>query len=316
VIYQAFYGLADMPFRPTPDPRYLFASARHRLALSQLTYAVGERTGLVVLTGEAGTGKTTLLRTLLHGVDPTVRVAYIYNAALTMEGLVEYMLGEWAAPTAGASHAERLAALEDFLVDQNRRGLRPLLVIDEAHTLSLETLQALGGLSGPRLQVVLVGEPELRDKLERPAMGHIAQRIRQRCHITALAPEETRLYVRHRLAVAGAPDPGLFTDAAIDRIAEYSDGIPRLINLVCDLCLVNGYADRRSRIDAGAVDKATAYLGDSDRRPTDAMVRPSRPAGSLAVWVARSGVAVLVIILVGLLAFAVNAMNLRVPGTP
>ena len=314
MIYQAFYGLTDMPFRPTPDPRYLFASTRHRLALSQLTYAVGERTGLVVLTGEAGTGKTTLLRTLLHGVDPTVRVAYIYNAGLTMEGLVEYMLGEWGVSAAGASHAEQRAALEDFLLDQNRRGLHPVLVIDEAHTLALETLQALGGLAGPLLQIVLVGQPELRDKLERPAMARIAQRIRQRCHIATLSPDETRLYVRHRLAVAGAADPGLFTDAAINRIAQYSDGTPRLINLVCDLCLVSGYADRRSRIDAGAVDKAIAYLGDSDGRATDAMVPPS-PAGSI-VWAARGGIAVLVVILVGLLAFAVNAMNLRVPGTP
>jgi general secretion pathway protein A len=305
-----------MPFRPTPDPRYLFASARHRMALSQLTYAVGERTGLVVLTGEAGTGKTTLLRTLVRGLNATMRVAYIHNAALTMDGLVEYVLEEWGVPSAGVSPAERLVALEEFLIDQHRRGLHPVLVVDEAHTLSLETLQALGALSGPLLQIVLVGQPELGAKLELPEMGHITQRIRQRCHLTVLSRDETRLYVRHRLAVAGAPDPGLFSDAAINKIAEYSEGTPRLINVVCDLCLVSGYADRRSRIDADAVDKAIAYLGDSERPPTNAIVRTSHPAGDIAVWAARGGIAVLVLMLVGLLAFAVNAMNLRVPGTP
>ena len=130
MIYQAFFGLTDMPFRPTPDPRYLFASGRHRLALSQLTYAVGARTGPVVLTGEVGTGKTTLLRTLLQGLDPAVPVAYVHNAALTMEGLVEYMLGDWGVSSSATTHAERLSILDEFLLGHHQRGLRPLLVID------------------------------------------------------------------------------------------------------------------------------------------------------------------------------------------
>lgn len=316
MIYQEFYGLVDMPFRPTPDPRYLFASARHRRALSQLTYAVAERSGLVVLTGEVGTGKTTLLRALLNSLDPPVRVAYIHNAALTMEGLVEYMLGDWGIESGGTTHAERLTALQDFLVDQQRRGRHPVLVIDEAHMLSVETLQTLGRLPDGLVQVVLVGQPELGDTLDLPEMRQITQRVRQRCHLTTLSADETRLYIRHRLAVAGAPDLGLFTDAAIKKIADYSEGTPRVINLVCDLCLVSGYADRRSRIEASAVDAAIAYLEDSGRPATSAMARLSRPAGSMAVWAARGGIAVLVFMLVGLLAFAVNAMNIRVPVTP
>jgi general secretion pathway protein A len=316
VIYQAFYGLADMPFRPTPDPRYLFASARHRLALSQLTYALGERTGLVVLTGEAGTGKTTLLRTLLQGLAASVPVAYIHNAALTMEGLVEYMLEDWGVQSGATTHAERLVALEAFLVDHEQRGRRPLLVIDEAHTLSVETLEALGRLPDALLQIVLVGQPELRDTLDRPQMRHMAHRISQRCHLTPLSDDESRLYVRHRLAVAAAPDPGLFTDTAIKKIAEYSEGTPRVINLVCDLCLVSGYADRRQRIEADAVASAIAYLEGCERPGTSAIARVSRAPGAMAVWAARGGVAILVVLLVGLLAFAVNAMGLRVPGTP
>ncbi len=315
MIYQSFYGLTDMPFRPTPDPRYLFASARHRLALSQLTYAVGARTGLVVLTGEVGTGKTTLLRTLLQGLDPTVPVAYVHNAALTMEGLVEYMLGDWGVPSSATTHAERLSVLNEFLVDQEQRGLRPLLVIDEAHTLSVETLETLGRLPDALMQILLVGQPELRDRLDLPEMRHITQRISQRCHLAPLSSDETRLYIRHRLAVAGAPDPGLFTDAAIQKIVDYSEGTPRVINMVCDLCLVSGYADGTPRIEAGAVASAIAYLEDGER-PHSPIARLSRPASPMAIWAARGVIALLVVMLVGLLAFAVNAMGIRVPGTP
>jgi general secretion pathway protein A len=315
VIYQEFYGLTDMPFRPTPDPRYLFASSRHRLALSQLTYAVGARTGLVVLTGEVGTGKTTLLRTLLQGLDPTVSVAYVHNAALTIEGLVEYMLGDWGVSTSATTHAERLAVLQEFLVDQQQRGLCPLLVIDEAHTLSVETLETLGRVPDTLLQILLVGQPELRDKLDLPEMRHVTQRIAQRCHLAPLSADETRLYVHHRLAVAGAQDPRLFTDAALQKIAEYSEGTPRVINVVCDLCLVSGYANGTPRIDADAVASAIAYLEAGERPASGPFGRLTAPAGSMAVWAARSGIVVLVMMLVGLLAFAVNAMGLRVPGT-
>jgi general secretion pathway protein A len=316
VIYQSFYGLTDMPFRPTPDPRYLFASARHRLALSQLTYAVGAGMGLVMLTGEVGTGKTTLLRTLLQGLEPTVPVAYVHNAALTMDGLVEYMLGDWGVPSSATTPAERQAVLVAFLAEQQQKGLRPLLVIDEAHTLSEETLERLGRLPDTHLQILLVGQPELRDKLDLPEMQHITQRISQRCHLRPLSTDETRLYVLHRLAVAGAPEPGLFTDAAIQKIADYSEGTPRVINMVCDLCLVNGYANGMRRVEASAVVSAIAYLEDREQSATTRTERLSHAASSAALWAARGGIAVLVVILVGLLAFAVNAMGLRGPGGP
>jgi general secretion pathway protein A len=320
VIYQAFYGLTDMPFRPTPDPRYLFASARHRLALSQLTYAVGARTGLVVLTGEVGTGKTTLLRTLLQGLDPGVPVAYVHNAALTMEGLVEYMLRDWGVSSSATTHAERLSVLDEFLLGHHQRGLRPLLVIDEAHTLSVETLETLGRLPDTHLQILLVGQPELRDNFDLPELQHITQRISQRCHLAPLSADETRLYIRHRLAVAGAPDPGLFTDGALQKIADYSGGTPRVINMLCDLCLVSGYADQTPRIDAAAVTSAIAYLEDGERSGTglrrSPIARLGRLASPMAIWAARGGIGLLVMILVGLLAFAVNAMGSRVPGSP
>jgi hypothetical protein len=145
-------------------------------------------------------------------------------------------------------------------------------------------------------------------------MRHVTQRIAQRCHLAPLSADEARLYVRHRLAVAGAQDPGLFTDAALQKIAEYSEGTPRVINLIADLCLVSGYANGTPRIDAGAVASAIAYL--EDRPASGPLARLTAAASPLAVWAARGGIAVLVMVLVGLLAFAVNAMGTRVPGTP
>src|SRR6185295_2507790 len=226
-MYLQFFGLREAPFSPTPDPKFLFQSTRHREALAQLLYGVRERKGFIVLTGEIGTGKTTLLRTLLSRLDADTHVAYIHNSALEIEGLFE---------------------LNEFLIDQHRQGLSPVLVIDEAQNLSLATLEAVRLLSNfetssqKLMQILLVGQPELRDKLNVPELRQLKQRIGLRCHIGPLSPEETRLYIRHRLRIAGATDAGIFTDAAIQRIAEYSHGTPRVINIVCDHCLLSGFA--------------------------------------------------------------------------
>src|SRR5207237_8118124 len=156
----------------------------------------------------------------------------------------------------GASHAQRLFELNEFLIDQHRQGLSPVLVIDEAQNLSVETLEAVRLLSNfettnqKLMQILLVGQPELREKLNVPEHRQLKQRIGLRCHIGPLSPEETRLYIRHRLSVAGASDIGIFTDAAVQKITEYSHGIPRVINMVCDHCLVSGYADRKRLVDA------------------------------------------------------------------
>jgi general secretion pathway protein A len=309
-MYLNFYGLREPPFSPTPDPRFLFQSARHREALAQLIYGVRERKGFIVLTGEIGTGKTTLLRTLLERLDATTHVAYVHNSALDIQGLLEYVLQDWGIKSTATSHAQRLFELNEFLIEQHRQGLSPILVIDEAQNLSIETLEAVRLLSNfetaqqKLVQILLVGQPELGDKLNAPELRQLKQRVALRCHIAPLSPEETRLYVRHRLRIAGAADTGIFSDASVQKIAEYSRGIPRVINIVADHCLISGYADSRRRIDRGMVDEAIEYLEDGERpqwkRRRQIALVPRRGL----MWAARGGVAMLVLVLVMILVFA------------
>ena len=311
-MYLDFYGLREAPFSPTPDPKFLFQSTRHREALAQLLYGVRERKGFIVLTGETGTGKTTLLRTLLEKIDRDTHVVYIHNSVLGIEGLVEYMLQDWGVKSTAATHAQRLFELNEFLLDQHGRGHSPLLVIDEAQNLSIPTLEAVRLLSNfetssqKLMQILLVGQPQLRHKLNAPELSQLKQRIGLRCHVGPLSPEEVRLYVRHRLRLAGASDAGPFTDAAIQRIGEYSEGIPRVISIVCDHCLLSGFADNKRRLDAAVVEEAIDYLEEGELTGwKQSRQRGAPPRG--IVWVARGGVAVLLVLVVLLLVFAVNA---------
>jgi general secretion pathway protein A len=323
-MYLSFYGLRETPFAPTPDPKFLFQSARHREALAQLIYGVRERKGFIVLTGEIGTGKTTLLRTLLERLNADTPVAYVHNSALNIEGLLEYVLQDWGVKSTANSHAQRLFELNEFLIDQHRKGGTPVLVIDEAQNLSVETLEAVRMLSNfettnqKLMQILLVGQPELRLKLDLPELRQLKQRIGLRCHIAPLSAEETRLYIRHRLRIAGATDAGTFTDGAIQKIADYSGGTPRVINIVCDHCLLSGFADSKKRIDAGTVSEAIEYLEEGERSEWKRRRRISLVPGRAAVWAARSGVAVLVMVLIALLAFAANSLGWigTVPGGP
>jgi general secretion pathway protein A len=323
-MYLSFYGLREAPFAPTPDPKFLFQSARHREALAQLIYGVRERKGFIVLTGEIGTGKTTLLRTLIERLNADTPVAYVHNSALNIEGLLEYVLQDWGVKSTANSHAQRLFELNEFLIDQHRKGGTPVLVIDEAQNLSVETLEAVRMLSNfettnqKLMQILLVGQPELRVKLDLPELRQLKQRIGLRCHIAPLSAEETRLYIRHRLRIAGASDAGTFTDGAIQKIADYSGGTPRVINIVCDHCLLSGFADSKKRIDAGTVSEAVEYLEEGERSEWKRRRRITLVPGRAAVWAARSGVAVLVMVLIALLAFAANSLGWigSVPGGP
>src|SRR5919109_1654799 len=314
-MYLKFYGLKEAPFSPTPDPKFLFQSTRHREALAQLLYGVRERKGFIVLTGEIGTGKTTLLRTLLERLDRDTHVAYVHNSALGIEGLLEYILHDWGVKSIGTTHAQRLFELNEFLIDQHHKGMSPVLVIDEAQNLTVQTLEAVRLLSNfettsqKLMQILLVGQPELRDKLNTPELRQLKQRIGLRCHIGPLSPEETRLYIRHRLRIAGATDAGIFTDGAIQKISEYSQGTPRVINIVCDHCLLSGYADSKRRIEAPMVEEAIEYLEEGEKREwKKSRARRLVPSRS-AVWAARGGVAVLVFLLALMLVFAANALG-------
>ena len=296
-MYLRFYGLREAPFNPTSDPKFLYQSPRHREALAQLLYGVGERKGFLVLTGEIGTGKTTLLRTLLARLDPDLPVAYIHNTALGIEGLVEYMLADWGAPSSGLTHARRLWDLSRFLIDQHRQRRSPVLIIDEAQNLSIPTLEAVRLLSNfetdsaKLVQILLVGQPELRRKLDSPELRQLRQRIGLRYHIGPLAFEEVRAYIQHRLRVAGAPDTGLFTDTAIERISRYSEGVPRIVNILCDHCLLSGYADQKRRVDAGAVAEAIDYLEDGQSTSWERRWWTGRRSARGAGWTPRGSAA-------------------------
>ena len=270
-MYLTFYGLKDPPFNATPDPRFLYLTPGHREALAQLLYGVQENKGFMVLTGEVGTGKTTLLQALRQRLDGTAAVAFVFNSTLPFDGILEYMLEDFGIARTAGSQAQRLFALNDFLIERRRGGQNAVLILDEAQNLDPPTLEQVRLLSNfetsteKLLQILLVGQPELKAKLQLPQLRQLKQRIGLRCSIPPLTPEETRDYIRTRLRVAGARDLGLFTDGAVRRIADYTGGIPRLVNIICDHCLLFGYADQKRRIERDTVEQAIAYLDEEER---------------------------------------------------
>ena len=265
-MYLHFYGLREHPFSTTPDPKFLYLTSRHREALAQLTYGVEGDKGCTVLTGDIGTGKTTLLRALLWKLDSAVAVAFVSDSTLPFEGLLECILEEFGIKALDASHARRLLALKNFLHERHSAGLKTVLVLDEAQNLSpptLEEVRLLSNIEAPGaklLQILLVGQPELGAKLALPELRQLRQRIALRFALGPLSRAESRNYIRSRLRIAGARDLGTFSDRAIDRIVRRSGGIPRVINLLCDHCLLIGYADQKRRIDPGIVDEAWRQL--------------------------------------------------------
>ena len=286
----AFFGLQQKPFSPTPDPRFLYLSPGHREGLAQLQYGVQEHKGFILLTGEVGTGKTTLLRTLLSRLDGNTASAFVFDTTLPFEGLLEYMLEDFGVAKPGESHVQRLISLNNFLLERHRAGQNTVLILDEAQNLDLHALEQIRLLSNfetqteKLLQILLVGQPELLEKLDRPELRQLKQRIGLRCRILPLTAEQTRDYIRTRLRIAGATDLGLFSDAAITRIAEYAGGIPRLINTVCDHCLLIGYADQIRRINRSIVEEAIEYLEDGQRRPRKPWRRVHTWRRALARW--------------------------------
>lgn len=271
-MYLDFYGLRERPFSETPDPKFLFLTPGHREALAQLIYGVQEGKGFIILTGEVGTGKTTLLRTFMERIGTSrTHIAFIFDSTMSYDGLVEYMLEDFGIPSAGATRAQRLVALNRFLIERRRAGQTAAVIVDEAQNLSLASLEHLRLLSnfetptGKLLQIILVGQPELRDKLARPELRQLRQRLGMRCAIRPLTPEETQGYIRRRLHVAGASDTRLFTDTAVKRIAAYTSGIPRLVNILCDHCLLIGYTEQTRRVERGMVERAIEYLEDGKR---------------------------------------------------
>lgn len=265
-MYLTFYGMKEKPFNATPDPKFLYLTPGHREALAQLLYGVQESKGFGVLTGEVGTGKTTLLQALRQRLDGTTAVAFVFNSTLPFDGLLEYVLEDFGIPRNASTQAQRLFSLNSFLIERRRLGQKALLIVDEAQHLdppTLEQIRLLSNFETPTeklMQILLVGQPELEAKLRLPELRQLRQRIGLHCRIPPLRPEETRDYIRTRLRIAGVHDPDLFTDRAVARIGEYAGGIPRVVNLLCDHSLLFAYADQKRKIERETVEQAIAYL--------------------------------------------------------
>ena len=278
-MYLDFYGFSERPFKLTPDPRFLYQTATHREVLAQLLYGVQQGKGFMVLTGEIGTGKTTLLHAMIKRLDESAAVAFLFNSTLSFDGLLEYMLEDFGINKPASTQAQRLFALNTFLIERRRVGQSAVLILDEAQNLDAKTLEQIRLLSNfetsneKLIQILLVGQPELRAKLNLPQLRQLKQRIALSCSIRPLSPAEVQQYILTRLRIAKARDLGLFTDGAVSRIADYSGGTPRVVNIVCDHCLVIGYADQERRISRKIVDQAIETLeeGSLPRRRMRAM---------------------------------------------
>jgi general secretion pathway protein A len=261
-----YYGLKEAPFSITPNPRFLFFSAKHREAFNHLLYGIRERKGFVQLTGEVGAGKTTLCRALLDQLGNNFSTALILNPVLDPDGLIRHIATEFGLNVKGLDRAEMITEINAFLLAQMEQGRDTVLIIDEAQNLSNDLLEQVRLLSNLEtddrklLQIVLMGQPELRDRLNHPALRQLRQRITVRYHLKPLRAAELNAYVHHRLTVSGANGTPCFTAPALWRIHRYSKGIPRLVNAVCDKCLLAGFVQQRDRINFRMVGRAIREL--------------------------------------------------------
>jgi len=295
-VYANYFGLKEPSFSITPDPQYLFLSEQHREALAHLVYGAGENGGFVLLTGEVGTGKTTVCRAFLEQLPEHVDVALILNPAMTVTELLRAVCDEFRINLSEEDRTvKRLVdRLNQYLLEAHAQGRRPVLMIDESQSLRprvLEQIRLLTNLETPKhklLQIFLVGQPELRDLLQRPGLRQLNQRITARYHLRPFDVRDTAAYVRHRLAVAGIDRP-LFARSALGRIHRISGGVPRLINILCDRALLGASVTRSSMVTRSIVDRAAAEVqdGQSWRRPAAVPLR------------AGLAVALLVVVLVG-----------------
>jgi general secretion pathway protein A len=262
-MYKDFYGLRRAPFDITPDPSFFFPTPRHNEALANLSCGIRWRKGFVALTGEVGTGKTLLLRCLLDLLKRVqIASAYIVNTRLTAAEFLRHMVNDLQVPTPSGDKSELLINLNKFLIQRCQRGSTTVLIVDEAHVLEwdvLEEIRLLGNLETAQeklLQIVLVGQPELDRNLDSPQLRQLKQRIMLRCKLAPLGIHEIRPYIETRLSLAGHKrEAVIFSDPAIQLIYEYSNGIPRVVNMICENALVIGCAQQTHTITPPIVEE-------------------------------------------------------------
>ena len=290
-MYLEFYGLAEAPFSITPDPRFVFLSERHRDALAHLLYGVsqGGSGGFIQLTGEVGTGKTTLSRLLLEQLPENARVAVVLNPRLSPIELLETIAEELKIEVAGARDSIKglIDALNHYLLDAYAQGLRVVLILDEAQSLStdaLEQVRLLTNLETPTqklLQIILLGQPELREKLAKPELRQLAQRVTARYHLTPLDESESEAYLRHRFAMAGGKRFP-FSRLGVRALHQAAGGVPRLINIIAERALLAGYVTDDPQISEGTVRHAADEILYRPRRNVRRLIWVSAAAGMLA----------------------------------
>jgi general secretion pathway protein A len=300
-MYEAFYGFREKPFNLTPDPKFLYLSGKHHEAFAHLEFGLRQRGGFIVVTGEVGTGKTTLCRYFLEKLDESTLSAFILYPALGTTELLRSVnrdLGIPHDPSVKKTDKDLIDELHEFLLRTRKEGKNTVLVIDEAQNLSRDVLEQVRLISNLEtateklIQIVLIGQPELNDLLAQRDLRQLAQRITARYHLNPLGRKEMTQYIRHRLTVAGGIERVDFTSGALLRIHRFSRGIPRLINLVCDRSLLAGFVLERGQINGAVVRRAVKELG-SVPRPSGKTglhrVFPFRPFGARTAWLALAG---------------------------
>lgn len=293
-MYTAFYGLREKPFALSPDPRFLYLAGSHREALAHLLYGIEQGEGFISITGEVGTGKTTLCRTLLERLDDDLELAFLFNPSRTALELLQSICAEFDLPAEGLTRRSLMTQLNNFLVEQKRIGRRVLLIIDEAQTLSentLEQVRLLSNLETSReklIQILLLGQPELDRKLDERGLRQLRQRISVRWQLDPLGPQETRAYVRHRLSVAAGEPKDLFSESALREVHLRTGGVPRLVNQLCDRALLAGYASRAAQIGPRLVRAAAREIPDA-RHKGHRGTRGNWLGSSLRPWMIFSG---------------------------
>jgi len=296
-MYEKYFGLTERPFSIAPDPRFLYMSQQHREALAHLLYGVGDGGGFVQLTGEVGTGKTTICRCLLEQLPDNVDVALILNPRVTALELLASLCDELHIQYVKDTTSIKLLidALNTYLLDTHAKGQRAILMIDEAQNLSAEALEQvrlLTNLETTReklLQIILIGQPELRELLAREDLRQLSQRINARFHLEPISRAETAAYIRHRLQVCGAREP-LFNENAVDLVHKLSAGVPRLINVVCDRAMLGSFVEGKRKVDVAIVHRAAMEV-----LPEEGLDSPKQ---TIWPWLAASAAVVLVAALV------------------
>jgi putative secretion ATPase (PEP-CTERM system associated) len=265
-MYTTFFGFTHKPFQLTPDPEFLFLSRVHKRALTYLDYGVADNSGFILITGEIGTGKTTVIRSLIKKIPQDIKIARINNTKVSSDQLISMINEEFGIYSKGDDKTQMLSKLNDFIISQYAQGRRSMIIIDEAQNLTpnlLEEVRLLSNLETDKsklLQIILIGQPELNALLSRPDLEQLRQRIAVNSHISPLTRDEVEAYILHRLRVAGNEHAVTFEDGSMDVLYSFSRGIPRLINIACDFLLLAAFADETKVIDVTLVKEITGDL--------------------------------------------------------